>query len=144
MWGTGVEAIIQGWYTLGLRAELKRLENAIGKRIVEVKDRGRIFAKYNVDGLLRGDSAAQAALFGAAAQNGWLTRNEIRKYLDLPALAGGDELTIQVNMQLLKDVGSVNQNTAQQARARSWRCSGITPEMLEDKRAPRVPAPVEG
>lgn len=116
MWGSGVEAIIQGWYTLGLRAELKRLENAIGKRIIEVKDRGRIFAKFNVDGLLRGDSAAQAALFGAAAQNGWMTRNEIRKLLDLPPLPGGDELTCQVNMALVKDIGSVNQNTSQQAR----------------------------
>lgn len=145
MWGTGVEAIIQGWYTLGLRAEIKRLENAVGKRIIEPKDRGRVFLKLNVDGLLRGDSTAQAALFSAAAQNGWFTRNEIRAFLDKPALPGGDDLTVQVNMALLKDLGAQNQRTAQEARNALLALLGITPEMLEGKREPRrIPAPVEG
>lgn len=141
MWGSGVESILQAWYTLGLRAEIKRVENAMNKRIIEPKDFGRFFYKFNVDGLLRGDSAAQAALFSAAAQNGWLTRNEIRKLLDLPAMAGGDDLTVQVNLTLLKDLGSQNQNVAQNAKVALLALLGITPEMLEAKTVPRLPAP---
>lgn len=116
-WGSGIESIIQAWLQLGLRAQLKRIEDAIWKRVIEPADRARFFVKFNIDGLLRGDSAAQAALFGAAAQNGWLTRNEIRRLLDLPAKPGGDELTVQVNMALLKDLGATNPALAQQAKA---------------------------
>lgn len=144
MWGSGVESIIGAWYTLGLRAGIKRVENAINKRIIEPKDYGRFFVKYNVDGLLRGDSAAQAALWSAAAQNGWLTRNEIRKLLDLPAMPGGDDLTVQVNLTLLKDLGSADKRVAQDAKLALLTLLGITPEMLEakpEKRALPAPAP---
>lgn len=142
MWGSGVESIIGAWYTLGLRAKIKRVENALNKRLIEPKDFGRFYYKFNVDGLLRGDSAAQAALFSAAAQNGWLTRNEIRKLLDLAPLPGGDDLTVQVNLTLLKDLGSANQRVAQDAKLALLTLLGITPEMLEDKKRPApVPAP---
>lgn len=117
MWGTGTEAIVGTWYTLGLRAFLTRIEKAIHKRVIEPADRSRFFVKFNVDALLRGDSQAQAILFAAAAQNGWMTRNEIRKLLDLPPLPGGDDLTVQVNLTLLQDLRSQNQQTANQARA---------------------------
>jgi HK97 family phage portal protein len=115
-WGTGIESIIGAWYTLGLRAKLTRTEKAITKRLFDPGDRFKFFPKFNVDGLLRGDSASQAALFSAAAQNGWLTRNEIRKLLDLPPKEGGDELTVQVNLTLLKDLGSQNKALATQAK----------------------------
>jgi HK97 family phage portal protein len=116
MWGTGVESIISAWYTLGLRGKLTRIESSIQKRLLMPADRQKYFVRFSVDGLLRGDSAAQAALFSAAAQNGWLTRNEIRKLLDLPPMAGGDELTVQVNMTLLRDLGSNNTNQVAAAR----------------------------
>lgn len=142
MWGTGVEAVIQAWYTLGLRAEIKRVENCLNKRLIEPKDFGRFFYKFNVDGLLRGDSAAQAALFSAAAQNGWFTRNEIRKLLDYPPMEGGDDLTVQVNLTLLKDLHAQNQNTAAEARNALLALLGITPEMLEHRPpAPRASLP---
>lgn len=117
-WGSGIEAIILSWLQLGLRARLTRIEKTIGKRLIEPRDQRRFFVKINIDALLRGDSQSQAALFSAAAQNGWLTRNEIRRLLDLPRFndPAADQLTVQVNLTHLKDLGSQNAQQATAAR----------------------------
>lgn len=148
MWGTGVESIIQAWYTLGLRADLNRIESSFSKRVLQPADRLKYFIRFNVDGLLRGDSASQAVLFGAAAQNGWLTRNEIRKLLDLPPMAGGDELTVQVNMTLLRDLGSQNVNQVAAARNALLNLLGLDADAggritITQPVPTKLPAPVE-
>jgi HK97 family phage portal protein len=129
-WGSGIEAIILAWLQLGLRARLTRIEKTIGKRLIEPKDQRRFFVKFNIDALLRGDAASQAQLFSAAAQNGWLTRNEIRRLLDLPRStdAGADQLTVQVNMTFLKDLGSQNQQQATAARNALMQLLGLSPD----------------
>ena len=106
---SGVEQIIQAWYSLSLRALLVRIEKAIQKRLIEPADRQRFFAKFNVEGLLRGDSAARAALYSVFAQNGIMTRDEIRELEDLaPYLLGGsDVLTAQVNLTTLDQIGAL-------------------------------------
>jgi HK97 family phage portal protein len=148
MWGTGVESIIQAWYTLGLRAKLTRIESSISKRLLQPADRLKYFVRFNVDGLLRGDSASQANLFSAAAQNGWLTRNEIRKLLDLPPMPGGDELTVQVNMTLLRDLGSQNVNQVAAARNALLNLLGMDADAggritITQPVPAKLPAPVE-
>lgn len=129
-WGSGIEAIILAWLQLGLRARLTRIEKTIGKRLIEPTDQRRFFVKFNIDALLRGDAASQAALFGAAAQNGWLTRNEIRKLLDLPRVddPAADQLTVQVNLTLLKDLGSQQQQQATAARNALMTLLGLEPQ----------------
>lgn len=109
MWGTGVEQIIQAWYSLSLRALLVRIEKAIQKRLIEPADQRRFYARFNVEGLLRGDSAARAALYSVFAQNGIMTRDEIRELEDLaPYLLGGsDVLTAQVNLTTLDQIGKI-------------------------------------
>jgi len=137
-WGSGIEAIILAWLQLGLRARLTRIEKTIGKRLIEPKDQRRFFVKFNIDALLRGDAASQAALFSAAAQNGWLTRNEIRRLLDLPRFpdVAADQLTVQVNMAFLKDLGSQNQQTAQQARNALLQLLGLEVDPQNGVRVP--------
>jgi len=117
-WGSGIEAIILAWLQLGLRARLTRIEKTIGKRLIEPKDQRRFFVKFNIDALLRGDSASQAQLFSQLVQNGIKSRNEIRRLLDMPRDPdpAADLLTVQVNMTFLKDLGSQNEQAAQQAR----------------------------
>lgn len=107
MWGTGVEQIIQAWYTLGLRALLHRIEQAIQKRVIAPADQGRYYVKFNVEGLLRGDSAARANLYSVFVQNGIMTRAEVRELEDLEPYKGkgADKLTAQVNLTTLDHIG---------------------------------------
>jgi HK97 family phage portal protein len=107
MWGTGVEQIIQAWYTLGLRALLHRIEQAIQKRVIAPADQARYYVKFNVEGLLRGDSAARANLYSVFVQNGIMTRAEVRELEDLEPYkgTGADKLTAQVNLTTLEHIG---------------------------------------
>lgn len=107
-WGTGMEQQMLGFVNFTLMPYLTRIEQAINLRLLSVEDRGRYYAKFSVEGLLRGDSAARAALYASAAQNGWMTRNEIRELEDWDALgAQGDIATVQsqlVPLDMLRQV----------------------------------------
>jgi HK97 family phage portal protein len=125
MWGSGVEQIMLGWLTLGLRPYLTRLEQAIKKRLLRPADRARgIFAEFNVEGLLRADSAGRAALLSSLGQNGYLTRNEGRALDNRPPMDGGDVLTVQSNLVPLHMLGTVagGAGGSEQARnaLRAW------------------------
>lgn len=107
MWGTGVESIIQSWYVLGLRSRLTRAETAWQKRVIQPKDQGKFYLKFNVGGLLRGDTQTQALIAATLAQNGLRSRDELRRLDDLgPIPGGGGKLfTAQTNLGPLESLG---------------------------------------
>lgn len=85
MWGSGVEQIMLGWLTLGLRPYLTRIEQAAKKRLLSPVDRQRgLFVEFAVEGLLRADSAARAELMSKMIQNAGLRPNEWRRKENLP------------------------------------------------------------
>jgi hypothetical protein len=43
-------------------------------------------------------------------QNGFLTRNEVRQFENMPPVAGGDDLTAQVNMAPVAQLGQTQGN----------------------------------
>lgn len=138
MWGTGTESVVRAWYQLGLRSELKRVEDACRKRVIGDADRERMYVKFNVDALLRGDSQAQAALFSAAVQNGWMTRAEVRALLELPFMEGSGELTAQVNLVPLSKLGQESADQTAQGAAKAFR-QWLGLEGPQD--VPRLPPP---
>jgi HK97 family phage portal protein len=78
-----------------------RWESAIFRDLVG--DRGfgpgyEIAAKFNMSGLMRGDSAARTAFYAGGIANGWLTRNEVRAFEGLMHLPGLDEPLTPLNM----------------------------------------------
>ena len=78
-----------------------RWEQAINQALLLPSERGRLFAKFNVDGLLRGDYASRMTGYATARQNGWLSANDIRELEDMnriPAELGGDEYLVNGNM----------------------------------------------
>lgn len=105
MWGSGVEQIMIGWLTLGLRPYLSRFEQAVARSCIPPEQRQQFYAEFSTDSLLRGDSAAQAALFSVLAQNGIMSRDEIRAKMSLPKVPGGEVLTVQVNLTPLDKLG---------------------------------------
>lgn len=90
MWGTGVAQIMQSWFTLYLRSDLKRIEQAISKRILTPEQRLKYSVKFNYEDLLRGDTTARAAFYKSMLDTGVMTINEVRKIEGLPPVEGGD------------------------------------------------------
>ena len=126
MWGSGVEQIMIAWLTLGLRPYLVRIEQALQKRALPAAQRPRFKAEFNVEGLMRADSAGRAALYSSFAQNGVMNRDEIRRLENLPPLPGGGDLTVQANLVRLQDLGNQPAGNGQGVREmlRSWLLAG--------------------
>jgi HK97 family phage portal protein len=104
-WGTGLEQQMIGFLTFSLRPYLSRIEQAVKKQLIPVADRASIYAEFSLEGLMRADSAGRAALYASAANNGWMTRDEIRGLENLPRLPGGDQLTVQSALVPLDKLG---------------------------------------
>lgn len=96
-WPTSVEQQIIMFVQFTLRRRLKRIEQAIQKQLLTPAERARgVVVEWNIEGLLRGDSAARASFYGAGLNAGWLTINEVRKRENLPAVTGGETPRMQM------------------------------------------------
>lgn len=121
MWGSGVDAIIQAWLTLGLNQRVTRVEQAIAKRLMLPEERARLYVKLNTDALLRVNSTSRATFLATMVQNGLLTRDEGRELLERGKMPGGDQLTAQVNLVPLAQLGqSSPADQAARSALRAW------------------------
>lgn len=73
-----------------------------------------LYPEFLIDALLRGDAATRAAVYAAATGGKpWMTRNEVRRAENLPALDGGDELdsapTVDAAPAAARAVGEVEE-----------------------------------
>lgn len=87
---------------------LVRWEQSIQRTLFSPEEKKRYFAKFNVEGLLRGDYASRMSGYATARQNGWMSANDIRELENLdriPAEQGGDLYLINGNMTKLADAG---------------------------------------
>ena len=85
-----------------------RWEQSIKRTLLLPDEKGTYFAKFNVDGLLRGDYQSRMNGYATARQNGWMSANDIRELENLdriPAELGGDLYLINGNMTKLEDAG---------------------------------------
>jgi phage portal protein BeeE len=82
-----------------IRPWLVRIEQAIKQMCLNETEREIYFAKFNVDGLLRGDFNSRMAGYATARQNGWMSANEIRTLEDMNRIeSGGDDYVMNGNM----------------------------------------------
>lgn len=116
-WGTGIEQIVIGFLTFSLRPWLARLEQSIRRSLIAPEQRTKFFAEFSVEGLLRADSAARSAFYSQMAQNGVMTRNEIRRLENLPRVDGGDAVTVQSNLIDITRLGELGGASATVVRA---------------------------
>lgn len=109
-WGTGIEQIINGFHKFTVRPLLVSIEQAVRKRVLTPAQRATMTVEFNFEALLRGDTAARAAYYSTATQNGYLTRNEVRQLENLPPMAGpgADTLTAQANLLPLDKLGTTS------------------------------------
>lgn len=106
-WGSGIESLIRAWRASSLDQFLSRLEQSATRALLAPADRGRVWCEFNRDGLLQTDSEARSKFYASGAQNGWLTRNEIRGLENRPPVDGGDVLTAQSNLLPLDRLGTI-------------------------------------
>lgn len=92
-WGSGLEQQSIGFVQYTLGPHLNRIKQELNRKLFRTS---RYFVEHNVDGLLAGDSKAQAEYFGKAlggpGAQGWMTVNEVRRLKNLPPVPGGNEL----------------------------------------------------
>tara|TARA_R110002153_G_scaffold46216_1_gene130367 strand:+ start:1943 stop:3163 length:1221 start_codon:yes stop_codon:yes gene_type:complete len=103
-WGSGIEQIKLGWLSTGLSPLLTRIEQRLERSLTTAGSGVRI--KFDTTQFMRADSKGQAEFLSKLVTNGIMTRNEARSRLNLSAMDNADELTAQVNLAPLVDLGS--------------------------------------
>lgn len=76
---------------------LKMWEEEIYRKLLSPIEQQTHYAKHNVTGLLRGDSAARAAYYQSLWQLGAYSINEIRALEDMNPIDGGDQHFVQTS-----------------------------------------------
>lgn len=105
-WGTGLAEQVLGFQKFNLRRRLKRIEQSMEKRLLTPADRAAgVVIEFNLEGLLRGDSAARAAYYGAGLKDGWLNINQVCAWENLPPVEGGDINRVQMQNVPLTEAG---------------------------------------
>ncbi|WP_404861855.1 phage portal protein [Georhizobium sp. MAB10] len=96
-WGTGLEQQTLGFQKFTLRRRLKRIEQAVMKQLLTPQERAAgIVVEFNLEGLLRADSAGRARFYQQMTAIGAMTINEVRALENLPPVEGGDVPRMQM------------------------------------------------
>ena len=103
-WGSGIQQIVEGFHKFTVGPLCKQLEQALSRRLVPVTDTSTTI-EFKLDGFLRSTPEARAQFYSTMAQNGAMTRNEIRRLENLPPVEGGDALTAQSNLVPIEKLG---------------------------------------
>lgn len=94
-WGTGVEAIMLAFVRNNLRPWLVAWEQAFRRDLIVNK--ARFVVRFDIEDLIRGDSAAVANFISRLVLNGVLTRNEGRAMIGFNPLPGLSEPLVPTN-----------------------------------------------
>jgi len=112
-WGTGLEQQATGWVTFDLRRWLVRVE----QRLTQMLRPSKVYARYSVEGLLRGDSAARAAWYKAMWEIGVFSTDDIRALEERSPVEGGDVRYRPLNMGVLGAPDPASEPTATEVPA---------------------------
>lgn len=94
-----------------------RWEQSLSRALFSSDEKKRLFFKFNVEGLLRGDYQSRMAGYATGRQNGWMSANDIRELENMdriPAEEGGDLYLVNGNMLPLKDAGAFADKQSEQ------------------------------
>lgn len=86
-----------------------RWEQSLNRALLRPQEKGSLFAKFNVEGLLRGDYQSRMQGYSVGIQNGFMSPNDVRELeqMDLiPEEEGGNRYFVNGNMVPLADAGA--------------------------------------
>lgn len=104
-WGSGISELKQGFadFTIGPMAD--NFAQAFERCVLGDALRETYQIELRLNSLLRASPAERGANYAQALQNGWMTRNEVRRLENLPSIDGADALTAQSNLAPLDKLG---------------------------------------
>lgn len=77
---------------------LIRIEQAMMRDLLTEEEKSYYTIEHNLEGLLRGDTAARYSSYAIALTNGWMSVNEVRKLEGKQPIAGGDVYRVPMHM----------------------------------------------
>jgi HK97 family phage portal protein len=92
-----------------LRPYLVRIEQALNGCLLTRSEQRDYYLEFDVNGLLRGDSASRAAYYRDMRMISGITPNEIRERENLPKDPAGDDLHAPLNMAPLDQLRAINE-----------------------------------
>ena len=109
-----VEMQSQEFVTYSLLPYITRIENEMNNKLFRTSDLGRVFIKFNVGGLLRGNTKDRSEFYTKMITNGVMSINEVRALEDLNGIgSSGDKHLTQLNMTTIEKIGTdADENTA--------------------------------
>nr|WP_252192925.1 phage portal protein [Rhizobium sp. CSW-27] len=119
---TSLEQQVLTFQKFTLRRRLKRIEQALEKQLLTPADRANgITIEINLDGLLRGDSAARSRFYQVMTGIGAMTINEVRKLENMPPVDGGDVPRMQMQNRPITEIDAeaIRQLIAEQQQGQS-------------------------
>lgn len=118
-WGSGIEQLILQFIKTCLGPLVKSIESAVYRDLLDEKTRKTTVVKFNMEGLLRGDSTARAEFLSKMVSNGIYTPNEARSYENKAPVDGGEKAIVNGTMTPLDKVGQANDNVPPTPAARA-------------------------
>jgi HK97 family phage portal protein len=106
-WGSGVEQFMLAFVIHTVRSWVVRWEQELNRKLFSRQERGRFFAEFKLDGLVRGDLKSRYEAYAQGRQNGWLSANDIRRLENMDPVEGGDVYLVPINMMPAELVGSM-------------------------------------
>lgn len=91
-----------------LRPLCKRLEQQLEAKLLTSREQGRYSIKFDLNGLMRGDSASRAAFYHSGINDGWMVPNEARKLEGMEELPGLDRPRFPLNTAMVLEDGTIS------------------------------------
>lgn len=96
---SNMQAFRQMLYSVALGPYIIAFEQALNHVLVPKLAPGQdVYIEANIEAKMRGSFEEQAAAYQSATGAPWMTRNEVRSQRNMPALPGGDDLVVPLNV----------------------------------------------
>lgn len=84
------EQVMIQFVQMGLTPTIRQYENEFNRKLLTEHERVKLgyYFKFNLGGLLRGDTAARTQFYQAGIRSGWFKQDEVRRFEDLPPVGG--------------------------------------------------------
>ena len=96
-WSTN-EAEMRNFINMTLNPWIVTIESAINTQLIDKKDWGSRYCRFNTSALLRGDTKTRSEYYQKGINWGWLNPNEVRRLEEMNDRDGGDTYLQPLNM----------------------------------------------